>query len=219
MSADVLTEFATQPRGNPVIEGPGTAEVRWILPGQLDAALIDWFGRFPTGMDSREDAYLVDPLLRGLSVKIRTGRLFEVKLRDSSPGILDVAGGVRGRIEAWRKWSFPIGLLELDDAGSPGWMVVHKRRWTIRFQLLSGRPIAEVLELAGESACTVDLAEIRSGGQTWWSLGFEATGPAAALSAALQRTAALMFAEPPPGDPEFDMSHTRSYLEWLSRRT
>lgn len=218
MSADVLPELATQPEGNSAIEGPCTAEVRWILPGLLDAQLVGWFGRFPAGMDSREDAYLIDPLLRGLSVTIRTGRRFEVKLRDSSPGILDVAGRARGRIEAWRKWSFPIGLLELDDAGSPGWTVVRKRRWSIRFQLVSGRPIADVLEPAGESACAVDLTEVRAGGETWWSLGFEATGPAALLCGTLQRTAALMFAKTPPGDAEFDMSHGQSYVEWLSRR-
>ena len=217
MRAEVLTELVTQSQGGPVIEGPRTAEVRWILPGQLDAALVRWFGRFPAGMDSREDAYLVDPLLHGLSVKIRAGRRFEVKVRDSSPGILDVADRVRGRIEAWRKWSFPIGLLKLDDAGSPSWAVVHKRRWTIRFQLVSGRPTAEAPELTGESACGVDLTEVRSGGATWWSLGFEATGPATLLSGTLRRTAALLFAETPPGDPEFDMSHSQSYVEWLSR--
>ncbi len=56
-----------------VIEGLSTVEVRWILPGQLDAAVTGWFGRFPAGMDSREDAYLVHPVLRGLAVKIRAG--------------------------------------------------------------------------------------------------------------------------------------------------
>ena len=71
MSAEALTELISP--GSPVIEGPRTAEVRWILPGQLDAALVRWFGRFPAGMDSREDAYLVDPLLHGLSVKISPG--------------------------------------------------------------------------------------------------------------------------------------------------
>ena len=57
-----------------VIEGLSTVEVRWILPGQLDAAVAGWFGRFPAGLDSREDIYLIHPVLRGLSVKIRAIR-------------------------------------------------------------------------------------------------------------------------------------------------
>jgi hypothetical protein len=219
MSVDqtVRTGLPTGPQGNSVIEGLSTAEVRWILPGQLDTAVAGWFGRFPAGMDSREDAYLIHPVLRVLSVKIRAGRLLEVKQYHDSPGILDAAGRARGRIESWRKWSFPIGLLGPDEAGPPGWTVVHKRRRMSRFRLVSGRLTADVREQATESACTADLTEVRSGGETWWSLGFEATGPAALLRSTLQGTVALMFAKTPPGDVELDMSHSQSYADWLSR--
>ena len=54
-------------------------------------------------------------------------------------------------------------------------------------------------------------------GETWWSLGFEATGPSASLSNTLQGTAALMFTVTPPGDVELDMSHSHSYANWLSQ--
>jgi hypothetical protein len=222
MSADAtVLEMAVKQamsQEDSAIEEPSTAEVRWILPGQLDAALAGWFGRFPAGMESREDAYLIHPFLRGLSVKIRAGRQFDVKLCHGSPGILDTAGRARGRIETWRKWAFPIGLLDPDDAGPPGWSAVHKRRWSIRFQLVSGRLTADVLEETTESACAVDLTEIRSAGEAWWSLGFEATGPECSLGSTLQGAAALMFAEAPPGDVELDMSHSQSYIEWLSRQ-
>ena len=67
------------PPGPTVIGGLSTIEVRWILPGQLDAAIASWFGRFPAGLDSREDAYLIHPVLRGLAVKIRAGQMLEVK--------------------------------------------------------------------------------------------------------------------------------------------
>jgi hypothetical protein len=70
--------------------------VRWILPGQLDAAVAGWFGRFPATADSREDAYLVHPVLRGLSVKVRGGQALEVKQFHGSPGIL-ADGGRRPR--------------------------------------------------------------------------------------------------------------------------
>jgi len=36
-------------------------------------------GRFPAETDSREDIYLVNPDLRGLSVKVRAGRALRLK--------------------------------------------------------------------------------------------------------------------------------------------
>jgi len=205
------------PPGPSVIQGLSTAEVRWILPGQLDAAVAGWFGRFPAAMDSREDAYLVHPVLRGLAVKIRAGQMLEVKRYHGSPGILDAAGRARGRIECWRKWSFPFGPLGPNDAGPPGWTVVHKRRRMSRFRLVGGRLMADAAERATGPECGVELTEVRSGGENWWSLGFEATGPADLLRNTLEGTAALMFAQAPPGDAELDMGHCQSYAEWLSR--
>jgi hypothetical protein len=208
----------TGPPGHSVTEGLSTAEVRWILPGELDTAIAGWLARFPTGMESREDAYLIHPVLRGLSVKIRAGRVLEVKQFHGSPGILDAAGRARGRIESWRKWSFPFGPLGPDGAGLPGWTVVRKRRRMSQFRLADGRLMAGMPGRVAESACAVELTEVRSGGETWWSLGFEATGPADLLRSTLQSTAALTFTQAPPGDWELDMGHSQSYAEWLSRR-
>ncbi len=217
MSEHILTGLPIGPPEGSVVKGVGAAEVRWILPGQLRAPIVRWFGRFPCGMESREDAYLIRPVLRGLSVKIRGGRVLEVKSCHGSRGILDAAGRARGHIEFWRKWSFPIGLLDPDEVRSPCWTAVHKRRWSIRFQLVRGSLITDVREQVTGSACAADLTEVRSGGEIWWSLGFEATGPASLLRGTLQSAAALMFAETPPGDVELDMSHCQSYAEWLSR--
>jgi hypothetical protein len=61
----------------------------------------------PGRVESREDAYLLDPQLPGLSVKVRGGGALEVKVYRGSPGILAVAGRARGRMESWQKWSFP----------------------------------------------------------------------------------------------------------------
>jgi hypothetical protein len=205
------------PSAPPVVEGLSTIEVRWILPGQLDAAVAGWFGQFPARPESREDVYLIHPVLRGLSVKIRAGRVLEVKQYHGSPGILDAAGRARGRIESWQKWSFPFGPLGPDIIGSPGWKVVHKKRWISRFRLVGGRLMVGVPERATESACAVEITEVRSGGETWWSLGFEATGPADSLRRTLEGAAALMFAKAPPSEMELDMGHCQSYAEWLSR--
>ena len=60
-----------------------------------------WFERFPAETQSREDTYLLDPPLRGLSVKVRGGAALEVKVYRGSPGILDLPGRARGCMESW----------------------------------------------------------------------------------------------------------------------
>ncbi len=95
-------------------DGVRSLEVRWIFPGPLVAAMARWFGRFPVRMTALQDAYLVDPHLPGLSVKVRAGRAPEVKAYRGSAGLLHVAGRARGRLQSWQKWSFPAA------APSPG---------------------------------------------------------------------------------------------------
>ena len=104
-----------------VTEGVRSLEVRWIFPGQLEAAVARWFARFPAGTESREDTYLLDPQLPGLSVKVRGGGALEVKAYRGSPGILEVAGRARGRMESWQKWSFPVSPLSPGSGDPPGW--------------------------------------------------------------------------------------------------
>jgi hypothetical protein len=201
----------------PVIEGLRSLEVRWILPGQLEPAVAGWFRRFPAELASREDAYVLDPELDGLSVKVRAGTALEVKAYRGSPGILDVAGRARGRIESWQKWSFPLRSPSQYGGNLAGWRVVHKRRLLARFPLAHGQAAVAVPELAQELGCAVELTEVRAGGEVWWSLGFEATGPADLLRSGLQSTAGQMFAQAMPGDVELGMSDCQSYAQWLRR--
>jgi hypothetical protein len=203
------------PAQGPVIEGLRSLEVRWILSGQLEPAVAGWFGRFPAEMVSRADTYLLSPDLDRLSVKIRAGTALEVKVYQGSPGILDVTGCAHGRIESWRKWSFPFNP-PIQGGGLAGWTVIRKKRRITRFPLAGGRAAA-TLGSATEAACAVELTEIRSGDQAWWSLGFEAIGPADRLRSALQSTAMQIFAQAMPGDRELGMSDCRSYAQWLSR--
>ncbi len=85
-----------------MIDGVRSLEVRWIFPGQLETAVARWFGRFPAETQSREDIYLLDPQWRALSVKVRGGSALEVKAYRGSPGILEVAGRARGRMQSWQ---------------------------------------------------------------------------------------------------------------------
>ena len=78
--------MTAEPPQSPVTEAVRSLEVRWIFPGQLETAVAGWFGRFPAAVKSREDTYLLDPQLRGLSVKVRGGGALEVKVYRGSPG-------------------------------------------------------------------------------------------------------------------------------------
>jgi hypothetical protein len=205
------------PPARPVTEAVRSLEVRWIFPGQLANSVAGWFGRFPVRTESREDTYLLDPQLRGLSVKIRAGAALEVKAYRGSPGILMVAGRARGHMEFWQKWSFPATPLSQDSSGPVGWRPVRKRRRISRFSVASGR-FASVPGPGSGAGCEVELTELRTAGQDWWSLGFEATGPADLLRAELEATAALVFAQSLPGGVELAPEASRSYAEWLSRR-
>jgi hypothetical protein len=201
--------------GSPFTEGACSLEVRWIFPGQMETAVAEWFGRFPAESQSREDTYLVDPQLRGLSVKVRGGAALELKVYCGSPGILDLAGRARGRMEFWRKWSWPMSPLHLDIGDLAGWRPVRKRRRISRFALVSRPVVARAPERGQEPRCQVELTEIRAHGQDWWTLGFEAAGPAHLLSSELQAAAALVFAQPLPGSVEPGPDESRSYAGWL----
>jgi len=210
--------MTAEPLHSPVTEAVRSLEVRWIFPGQIETAVARWFSRFPATTESREDTYLLDPQLRGLSVKVRAGGALEVKVYRGSRGILQVPGRARGRLEAWQKWSFPCRPLRPDSAGPPGWQPVRKRRRISRFSRASGPTAARAPVPGGEPCCEVELTEVRTHDQDWWTLGFEATGPADLLHSELQATAALVFAQPLPPDVEPGPDYSRSYAEWLGWR-
>ena len=201
-----------------VTEGVRSLEVRWIFPGQMESAVAGWFGRFPARMESREDTYLLDPPLPGLSVKVRGGGELEVKAYRGSPGILKVAGRARGRLESWQKWSFPVSPPSPDGGAPAGWRPVRKRRRISGFSLASGQIVARGPGPGGEQRCEVELTDVRTCGEDWWTLGFEATGPASLLRSALEATAALVFAQALPGGVEPGPDESRSYAQWLGQR-
>lgn len=203
---------------SPGDEGVGSLEVRWIFPGQLPDAVARWFRRFPAALESRQDAYLIDPPLRGLSVKVRGGGPFEVKAYRGSPGILDVAGRARGRMESWQKWSFPCGPPGQGSGEPAGWRLVHKARRVSRFLLASGSWLAGLTEPGGKPGCAVEVTEVSVRGEAWWTLGFEATGPAGTARSQLEAAAALVFADTPPAGVQFGTDDSRSYADWLRSR-
>ena len=139
--------------------------------------MADWFGRLPKRVESRQDTYLLDPRLEGLSVKIRGDTRLEVKLQDGTSEVFDLPGRARGRMSSWQKWSFPIGSEHQQIRDSPDWRRVEKVRGISWFsptgELLPAPPPGE----ESPAGCTVELTDIVISGEAWWTLGFEATGP------------------------------------------
>jgi hypothetical protein len=64
----------------------------------------------------------------------------------------------------------------------------------------------------------VELTEVRTDGHDWWTLGFEATGPASLLCSELAAAAAVVFANALPGNVELGPDKSRSYAQWLGER-
>lgn len=58
----------------------------------------------------------------------------------------------------------------------------------------------------------------RTRGQDWWSLGFDATGPAGLLGSELQATFALVFAHSLPAGLKSGPDKSRYYAQWLRQR-
>jgi hypothetical protein len=205
---------AAQP-DSPVPAGIRSLEVRWIFPGHLEAAVAGWFARFPAELEIREDTYLLSPRLRGLSVKLRAGAALEVKAYQGSPGILDMAGRAHGRMESWCKWSFPLGSPSHGGRDPAGWRLIRKTRRVSRFPLTSGPIRVPGQGLGEEAGCAVELTEVLTRGEAWWTLGFESVGPLHLLRGQLEATAARVFAETLPGEAEPGLNDSRSYAEWL----
>ena len=205
------------PQGIQWPSGTSTLEVRWILPGTRPPALADWFDRLPRRVESREDTYLLEPRLDGLSVKLRGDTRLEVKLQAGSPEIFDIPGRAMGRMSSWQKWSFPIGSERQQIGDSPDWRRVGKLRAMSWFSP-TGEPLpAPPAGEEGPDGCTVELTDIRIGGGAWWTLGFEATGPPEGRKRAIQATASVVVGAARPDGVVFGLGDSEPYSTWLHR--
>lgn len=191
-----------------------TLEVRWVRAGNLDGQIREWFARFPTADESREDDYLIGPDVGELSVKIRAGGALEVKVYRGLLGVLDVPDRAHGLMEYWQKWSFPMGSTQYADESS-SWLPVHKLRRMTYFSAQAGRLSADAQPPASGAGCAVELTELTMRGKSWWTLGFEANGPTETLQTLVESTAAQVFAKAIGTQREFALDDSGSYSSWL----
>ncbi len=185
-----------------------TCEVRWIRRGGVDPSVARWFGRFAPVLEIRDDDYLVNPRLAGLSVKIRGQASFEVKVLRGAAGPLEIGGRVAGVIAAWLKLSFPLdgAAAWLPGVDNADWRRIHKHR------LISYLAAGEPPQSSGET-CSVELTEVEALGDAWWTLAFEAGGRDPLT--AIRHTAATVFAEPLPVTTPLGVDDVTSYADWI----
>src|SRR4249919_1253638 len=137
-----------------------TLEVRWLRPGGLPAAMIEWFSPFVEELETREDTYLVVEHVQGISVKIRGGERLDIKVARGDRGVLDVPGWARGRTRYWMKWSFPTPLVPGQDVKPQDWVSVRKHRRIGRFSVANGVAAAHAIRPAGDqSTCAVEVTD------------------------------------------------------------
>jgi len=118
-------------------------------------------------------------------------------------------------LESWQKWSFPSDPASQGGGDPAGWRTVRKKRRISRFSRTDGPAVARATGPGEKPGCAVELAEVWALGKDWWTLGFEATGPADALRDQIEAAAALVFGQALPDGAELGMDNSMSYARWL----
>lgn len=147
-----------------------TVEVRWWhdrpLPPELRQLCLDAAG--PAG----EIEHRVDTYLRhcgdDLSVKIRGADALDVKQRCGPVTASVLVAGVQGRVEQWRKWTFPtVAIDEVADSAdtpAPSQESDPLRHW---------EPVDKTRCLVGEGSATVEITEVRTNDRPHWTFALE----------------------------------------------
>jgi len=202
-----------------------SAEIRWFWEEGKDDGLTKasetWFtqmGIAPGGGDVRPDDYAHDPQ------QIELG----IKKRGNKPG-LEVKGLIaclspistppfQGPPELWGKWSTTL----LDPPKKI--VTVSKTRWLRKLDL-DGEPVVEVPLGNDEKpldaqrrlptlGCHIERTRVEIPGlqRGWWTVGFEAFGPAHTVERLLHRSVEHVRARA----PDFGAALQMSYPRWLA---
>ena len=192
-------------------------EVRWIVPGSAPPSTDAWFARFPSTTEEREDLYLVRPRLPNLAVKIRGTQALDVKEFRGTRGVLELSPFGEGRLESWRKWSFPFGHEGPSLEEPSGWRRVSKQRKLTAFLPDKDIFVPALPAPAGILICSVELSQVAVDEALWWTLAFESTGPEDRLQDAIEATARRIGQPSVPAHLQFDLMLSGPYSEWLKK--
>lgn len=194
-----------------------SVESRWFFDPADDRvrAIADRFARVRSEGD-RVDRYLPTGRV-DLGIKVRAPAqkpaTLETKWRVEEIGTVELAPGVIGRGERWRKLSVEVEARSV--AAGPGEIALSKDR-KLRKLEAAGDELREVGPSELPSAgCNVEWTEVkRNGAVAAWTLGFEAFGPSPAdLAAILEKAAKAFFAEAP--GLALDPNGSMGYAAWV----
>lgn len=139
-----------------------TVEIRWFESGSIPEKLKQWFDRDCNGSilgefpEIRADLYLFIPESDRLSLKLRQGKLLELKLRQTELGSREFAW--QGKVERWLKWSYedisPLSIIDVPVTST--WFEVKKTRWQ-RF----------------DRGIYFEISQLYVNNKPWWTIAFE----------------------------------------------
>jgi hypothetical protein len=215
-----------------------SSEVRWILPGSLPAAALDWFDQRGSVVKEppRTDYYAQLGGSSTASVKLR-GDSVELKvLCQPEPTQLKV-GEAEGLQNQWVKWA--CAKLEAEHldylAREEGWLAVWKSRSIrhLQFDPAGSCAVADRATPGMERGCAVELTSMRvlpvvkvfdpptdvqwDQAPQWWSLGFEAQGKREQITNYLQDALHIELSRTPP--VRLETRDSAAYPAWLAKQT
>jgi hypothetical protein len=199
-----------------------SCEIRWFFLGVIPEEAKNWFeASDDQEEESRGDVYLVFPGCEATGIKLRNGAKFEIKARRSGPKTIEPVKGVVGRADCWVRWSPDFELTgELKRAMTEGyhWIEVDKTRWLRRYQIKDGARPSEIAKKdAPLQGCNVELAELQVESGVWYTIGFEAFGPAKSVDDHLRATVEDFFSSRPGEVPKyFSDANSMSYPAWFA---
>lgn len=207
-----------------------SCEVRWfakVVPDMV-AAWFERRGHCFSGWEQsgRCDFYLVSNSVgNDLGIKLREGNI-EIKERTKDYGVHSFGPFVKGRVEAWRKWSFKLaqtregGMDEAlhitrQDTTNSAWIPVRKDRLLVMLEIAEeGRVLfSEAPAFSLEEGCGVEFTRIRLPNRSCYSFALEAFSHSGQEYQNLLRAMDTMTAEIP--GLEMPISNSMGYAEFL----
>lgn len=199
-----------------------SAELRWFYRGNLPPDVKEWFcgSRLCRDEEVRTDHYLVFENSAEVGVKLRDGKVLEIKARLRSPIPWSLPGtGPLGRIDAWAKWKDDdpalVGHLAQLRFGDRQWVTVIKDRWLRKFAVTAaGIEEVDAKDLP-KRGVTLEVTGVLVNDQHWWTVAFESFGDI--LRPEDVDAVADHFLKLLPKSLVLIENDSMSYPEWLNR--
>jgi len=156
-------------------------EIRWFLnEPEAKKTAIEWFKKIGGKLDNpevRTDYYLPRSFGNSIGLKLRTFKNIpkvEIKEKLETIEFPDVKG--IGIVEVWNKWRFTLDAKDETSADitedKSEWVKMEKSRSFIKYEILPDDKF-RIVDKEVDSACNLEITDIKIGDKEWWTLGFE----------------------------------------------